>query len=312
MYALGRELQAAICRRCGGPSRRDAGQSAVRRCVRHRFERCVPHAGTSHAATGVQVARGTDMSRRSDIYPAARSSRAPVPWRCRCWRRWFRPRRLWRRLPPRPRCAWGSSTYRTAPSWATSARSRHGQVDAERCGADFKLSPILKSLEPYKKYVTSFGNLQNQAMVGGVQVRPATWLSGHRPDKGSVGASMATTLDRSSRRTSARTRRSRRSRCRPRYAAGGGVQRLSVFLQHDALVPRRAFTLPMEFNPRKVFAMLFGEGDTPEEARRDSGPDAKPAGSHHRQHARPPARSGRERSECSTPTSRPCARSSGG
>src|SRR5215212_7139882 len=31
-------------------------------------------------------------------------------------------------------------------------------------GADFKLSPILASLEPYKKYVTSFGNLQNQAM----------------------------------------------------------------------------------------------------------------------------------------------------
>ena len=26
-------------------------------------------------------------------------------------------------------------------------------------GADFKLSPILSSLEPYKKYVSSFGNL---------------------------------------------------------------------------------------------------------------------------------------------------------
>src|SRR4026208_1744239 len=63
-------------------------------------------------------------------------------------------------------------------------------------GADFKLSPILSSLEPYKKYVSSFGNLQNQAMVGGVHgFAPATWLSGHRPDKGSVGASMATTLD---------------------------------------------------------------------------------------------------------------------
>src|ERR1051325_4512133 len=35
-------------------------------------------------------------------------------------------------------------------------------------GADFKLSPILAPLEPYKKYVTSFGNLQNNAMVGGV------------------------------------------------------------------------------------------------------------------------------------------------
>src|SRR5262245_50840596 len=35
-------------------------------------------------------------------------------------------------------------------------------------GADFKLSPIMKSLEPHKKYVTSFGNLKNEAMVGGV------------------------------------------------------------------------------------------------------------------------------------------------
>jgi len=34
-------------------------------------------------------------------------------------------------------------------------------------GADYKLSPILKSLEPLKRYVTSFGNLQNQAMAGG-------------------------------------------------------------------------------------------------------------------------------------------------
>src|ERR1700681_1440227 len=33
-------------------------------------------------------------------------------------------------------------------------------------GADFKLSQILGSLEPYKKYVTSFGNLENAASAG--------------------------------------------------------------------------------------------------------------------------------------------------
>jgi hypothetical protein len=63
-------------------------------------------------------------------------------------------------------------------------------------GADFKLSPIMASLEPYKRYVTSFGNLQNQAMVGGVHsLAPATWLSGTRPDRSSAGASMSATLD---------------------------------------------------------------------------------------------------------------------
>jgi uncharacterized protein DUF1552 len=107
-------------------------------------------------------------------------------------------------------------------------------------GADFKLSPILKSLEPYKKYVTSFGNLQNQAMVGGVHgFAPATWLSGHRPDKGSVGASMSTTLDQ---------------------VVAQHIGQNTTLSFRDAHSP-----LPMEFNPRKVFAMLFGEGDTLEE-----------------------------------------------
>ena len=52
-------------------------------------------------------------------------------------------------------------------------------------GADFKLSPILSSLEPYKKYVSSFGNLENAATAGSVHTfTPATWLSATRPDTG--------------------------------------------------------------------------------------------------------------------------------
>src|ERR1051325_2798867 len=63
-------------------------------------------------------------------------------------------------------------------------------------GAGFKLSPILSPLEPYKRYVTSFGNLQNNARVGAVHsFAPATWLSGTRPDKASASASMSPTLD---------------------------------------------------------------------------------------------------------------------
>src|SRR5262249_44807466 len=56
-------------------------------------------------------------------------------------------------------------------------------------GADFKLSPILASLEPYKKYVSSFGNLQNAATAGSVHsFTPATWLSATRPDTGAPRA----------------------------------------------------------------------------------------------------------------------------
>src|SRR2546422_4989855 len=50
-------------------------------------------------------------------------------------------------------------------------------------GADFKLSPILASLEPYKKYVSSFGNLENAATAGSVHnFTPSTWLSATRPN----------------------------------------------------------------------------------------------------------------------------------
>ena len=131
-------------------------------------------------------------------------------------------------------------------------------------GATFKLSPILASLEPYKKYVTSFGNLQNAATAGSVHsFTPATWLSATRPDTGAPRAHMATTLDQviakiigqetplPSLEVAAETT--------VQSAAGGGGY-YSTLSFRDAESP-----LPMEPNPRKVFLQLFGEGDTPQE-----------------------------------------------
>src|SRR5207247_5614074 len=63
-------------------------------------------------------------------------------------------------------------------------------------GADFKLSPILSPLEPFKKYVTSFGNLENRASAGSVHtLNPATWLSATRPDGTGSHPHMAPTID---------------------------------------------------------------------------------------------------------------------
>jgi hypothetical protein len=131
-------------------------------------------------------------------------------------------------------------------------------------GAAFTLSPILASLEPYKKYVSSFGNLQNAATAGSVHsFTPATWLSATRPDTGAPRAHMATTLDQviatligqdtplPSLEVAAETT--------VQSAAGGGGY-YSTLSFRDAQSP-----LPMEPNPRKVFLQLFGEGDTPEE-----------------------------------------------
>ena len=131
-------------------------------------------------------------------------------------------------------------------------------------GADFELSPILSPLEPYKEYLTSFANLENAASDGSVHtINPATWLSATRPDGTGSNPHMAPTLDQiiageigqetplPSIELAAETT--------VQSAAGGGGSYTTLSFR-DAETP-----LPMEYNPRKVFLQLFGEGDTPEE-----------------------------------------------
>jgi hypothetical protein len=134
-------------------------------------------------------------------------------------------------------------------------------------GDSFKLSPILSPLEAHKRYVTSFGNIENRAPMSSVHTLvPATWLSGVRPDEKATGAKMAPTIDQliageigkdnvlpSLEVASETTSQS--------AACGTGACYYSSTLSfRNATTP-----LPMEFNPRKVFVQLFGAGDTPEE-----------------------------------------------
>ena len=131
-------------------------------------------------------------------------------------------------------------------------------------GADFKLSPILSPLEPYKKYVTSFANLENAASAGSVHtLNPATWLSATRPDAGRGRAHMAATLDQVIAKVIGQDTPlpslEIASETIVQSAAGGGGSYTTLSFR-DAESP-----LPMEYNPRKVFLQLFGEGDTPEE-----------------------------------------------
>jgi len=131
-------------------------------------------------------------------------------------------------------------------------------------GADFKLNQILASLEPYKKYLTSFGNLENKATAGSVHsFTPATWLSATRPDTGSARAHMAITLDQVIAKIIGQETPlpslEVASETIVQSAAGGGGSYTTLSFR-DAESP-----LPMEPNPRKVFLQLFGEGDTPQE-----------------------------------------------
>ena len=133
-------------------------------------------------------------------------------------------------------------------------------------GAGFKLSPILKSLETHKKYVTSFGNLQNVAMVGGVHgLAPATWLSGMKPERGSK-ASMSTTLDQVIAQHIGQDTTLPSLEVASETTQQAAACSSSACYYNTTLSFRDAHSpLPVEYNPRKIFAALFGEGDTPEE-----------------------------------------------
>ncbi|MBN1237523.1 MAG: DUF1552 domain-containing protein, partial [Gammaproteobacteria bacterium] len=151
--------------------------------------------------------------------------------------------------------------------WNTAFGADMDRWTPSGAGEDFSLSPILEPLEPHKRYVTSFANLENKAPQNSVHTLvPATWLSGVRPDDTATGAKMAPTVDQmiaahigqdsvlpSLEVASETTTQS--------AACGSGACYYSSTLSfRNATTP-----LPMEFNPRKVFVQLFGAGDTAEE-----------------------------------------------
>src|SRR3954466_16338809 len=131
-------------------------------------------------------------------------------------------------------------------------------------GQNFTLSPILSPLEPYKKYVSSFGNLENAATAGSVHsFTPSTWLSCTRPDTGRTKAHMAVTLDQViskiiSQDTPLPSLEVSSETIVQTSAGNNSIYTTLSFRDADS-------PLPMETNPRKVFLQLFGEGDTPQE-----------------------------------------------
>ena len=121
-------------------------------------------------------------------------------------------------------------------------------------GASFKLNKITGPLEPYKKYVSTIGNLDNPAGAGVHTKNPGTWLCCSTPSPTidqiiakKIGQDTAMpTLEVSSETTT-------------QQAAGNGVGTAATISFRDANTP-----LPMEYNPKKVFNSLFGS-TTPKE-----------------------------------------------
>lgn len=128
-------------------------------------------------------------------------------------------------------------------------------------GENFQLGHILQPLEQLKSHITTFDNIENTAANGSVhQLNPATWLSCTRPDTSVRTPSMATTLDQViAQQLGQETALPSLELCSEtttQVAAGGGFY--SVTTSYAA--PNKP--LPMEFNPRKLFIQLIGEGDT--------------------------------------------------
>ena len=132
-------------------------------------------------------------------------------------------------------------------------------------GADFKLNKIMEPMEKYKKYLTSFANLENMASNNSVHtLNPATWLSAVRPDSGAPGAQMATTLDqviasKIGQETSLPSLEVSSETTVQVAACGGGAG--ACYYSSTLSFRNPNSPLPMEYNPRKVFIQLFGEGD---------------------------------------------------
>jgi len=131
-------------------------------------------------------------------------------------------------------------------------------------GADFTLGKTLASLEPYKKYVTTFDNIENSVARGSVHTyNPATWLSCVHPDTAAKGASMSVTLDQLiAQHIGQKTALPSLEVCsettiQVAACGGAGCYYASTISYSGPNTP-----LPMEYNPRKVFIQLMGEGDT--------------------------------------------------
>ncbi len=134
-------------------------------------------------------------------------------------------------------------------------------------GDSFKMGKMLSSLEPYKNYVTTFENLENNSALGSVHtLNPATWLSCVRPGTGSV-PELATTLDQviaqQLGQETALPSLELATETTIQVAAGNGG-----FYAVTTSFASPNQPLPMEFNPRKVFIQLMGPYDTQEERSR--------------------------------------------
>jgi hypothetical protein len=138
----------------------------------------------------------------------------------------------------------------------------HGAVQKfwtpEGAGKDFKLSPILKPLEPFREYLTIVTGLRNK---GGESSDPhgiieSTWLTCVHPSDRKPTGDVGVSADQlAARQIGQDTSLPSLELC----GEPGGYSSVSYRTSVQQA--------PMEGNPRKVFYGMFGQGDSNEERR---------------------------------------------
>src|SRR5438552_2050540 len=134
-------------------------------------------------------------------------------------------------------------------------------------GTDFEITPILKPLEPFKKQLTIVSGLANKQAFGPVHaLSPGTWLSCTRPRE-SQDPFMAATVDQVAAKTIGQDTPLPSLEVAVEGGGSGGACDRNFGCSYAGTISFRtpSTPLPMEYNPRKLFERLFGQGDTPKE-----------------------------------------------
>jgi hypothetical protein len=138
------------------------------------------------------------------------------------------------------------------PHGAIMGNTAHGpsmdKWTASGSGATFKLNTIMQPLEPFKKYVSTIGSLDNPAGAGVHIKNPGTWLRCSDP-----GATVDQLIAKKIGQETTLPSLEIASETTNQQAAGGGASTAITLSWRDANSLN-----PIEYNPKKVFNQLFG------------------------------------------------------
>jgi hypothetical protein len=134
-------------------------------------------------------------------------------------------------------------------------------------GTDFELPQIVKPLEPFRKQLTIVSGLANKQAYGPVHaLSPGTWLSCVRPRETQDPYGGVTVDQIAAKHIGQDTPLPSIELAVEGGGTGGACDRNFGCSYAGTISFRTPSTpLPMEYNPRKMFERLFGQGDTPKE-----------------------------------------------